>query len=349
MIGVMVVDDSALMRKIISDIINDEENMQVIGTAKDGEEFLDKLESLKPDVITLDVEMPKMNGISALKKMKRMKIDIPVIVLSSPSGSDAITTMECLESGAFDFIPKPSGQISLDLYKVKYEIIEKINLAFEQKMRGQKKSEAPKEVRVEEKSEKMPIPARVEALVIGASTGGPKAIFKIITKLPEDLGIPVFIVQHMPEGFTKAFAERLNLNSCLKVQEASHMESIEENNVYIAPGGSHMEIGNDRRIYLNKEPAIWGVRPAADKLFSSASEVYGSGLMSIVLTGMGKDGSKGTVDVKNKGGLTISEDRSTCVIYGMPKSALETGKIDSVLPLDKIADEIIKQIRKSRG
>jgi len=153
----------------------------------------------------------------------------------------------------------------------------------------------------------------------------------------------------MPEGFTKAFSERLNLNCCLKVQEASHMQPIETNNVYIAPGGYHMEIGTDRRIHLNRGSSIWGVRPAADKLFTSASEVYGSGLISVVLTGMGKDGTNGTIDVKNNGGFTISEDKSTCVVYGMPKSAFETGKIDSVMPLDKIVEEIMKLIRKSRG
>lgn len=341
MIKVLVVDDSALMRKIISDMINQEENMCVAGTAKDGEELLEKIETLRPDIITLDVEMPKLNGIEALLEMKKRRIDIPVIMLSSVSSKGPMLTMQCLEAGAFDFIPKPSGEISLDISKVKSELAEKINLAYEKSLSSVEPINT-EEKKPEEKTAAAPV--KINAVVIGASTGGPRALYAVITKLPEDLGVPVFIVQHMPEGFTKAFADRLNTNSRMKVQEASHLQPVEINNVYVAPGGYHMEVGADCKIHLNREPSIWGVRPAADRLFSSAAEVYGSGLLSIVLTGMGRDGAKGTEDVKNAGGTTISEDKSTCVIYGMPKAAYETGKVDFVSPVDKIYEKILKLV-----
>jgi len=347
-IKVLVVDDSALMRKIISDMINEEENMEVIDVARNGEDFFNKLLRMNPDVVTLDVEMPKMDGITALKEMKKKNINIPVIVLSSAAKRSAQLTMECLESGAFDFISKPSGSISLDINKVKSDLIQKINLAYE---KNNKKQQSKSEITVDvwHNANRKIAANSIKAVVIGASTGGPKALYSLITKLPENLGVPVFVVQHMPEGFTKAFAERLNLNSGLKVVEASDMQFIDRNTVYIAPGGYHMEIFDDKRIHLNTEPSIWGVRPAVDKLFSTACNVYGSSLLSVVLTGMGRDGANGTIDVKNHGGVTISEDKSTCTIYGMPRAAFETGKVDIVMPLDKIANEIVRIVVGREG
>lgn len=188
----------------------------------------------------------------------------------------------------------------------------------------------------------------IQAVAIGASTGGPKALYTVVTNLPQHLGVPVFIVQHMPSGFTKAFAERLDNNSKIKVLEASDNEIINKDTVYIAPGGYHMVVENDGRIHLNTEPPVWGVRPAVDKLFFSASHVYGANLVSVVLTGMGKDGSKGTAEIKKNGGITIAEDESTCTIYGMPKAAYETGSVDQMLPIDRIADMIVNIINRHR-
>lgn len=356
---ILVVDDSALMRKIISDMINSQPNMEVIATARNGEDLFSKMEKFSPDVVTLDVEMPVMDGISALKKMRRMGINIPVIVLSSFSKKSSELTMECLENGAFDFIPKPSGTISLDLDKVKDDLITKINLAYEKCQEGCTKGEIKRHAKeaamtIKEIAEKENKDIninniirkksfnKIEAVVIGASTGGPKALYSVITKLPEDLNIPVFVVQHMPATFTKAFADRLNSNSKLKVVESKEGDIIEKNVVYIAPGGFHMEVGMDKKIHLNSEPPIWGVRPAVDKLFLSAAKLYKEKLLSIVLTGMGKDGAEGTIKVKENGGVTISEDKSTCTIYGMPRATFETGMVDMVLPLNNIADEIVR-------
>lgn len=351
-IKVLVVDDSALMRKIISDMINEEVDMEVIDTAKNGEDLFKKLDK-KPDVITLDVEMPVLNGIEALKRIKSSGNNIPVIMLSSVSKRGTELTMECLESGAFDFIAKPSGAISLDINKVKEDIVGKIRIAYLKIKKPNQRSISRNSINIDLQEKAMPrrssrrkeLNHKIDAVVIGASTGGPKALYKVITKLPK-LGIPIFVVQHMPSGFTKAFSERLNSNSILKVVEADEGLIIDKDTVYIAKGGYHMEIGLDKKIHLNLDPTMWGVRPAADKLFLSASKVYRKNLLSVVLTGMGKDGAEGTVQVKSLGGFTISEDESTCTIYGMPKAAFETGKIDEVLPLDEIADRITEIVIK---
>ena len=346
----LVVEDSALMRKIISDMINSEEDLAVLDTAKNGEDLLNKLEKMQPDVITLDVEMPKMDGIQTLKEIKRKNINIPIIMLSSISQRGTQLTMECLELGAFDFIPKPSGTISLDISKVKEDLVEKIKLANQRNNRVKvKRLEDPTKVasitqnRITDTLKRTN--AKIEAVVIGASTGGPRALYSVITAFPKNLGVPVLVVQHMPAGFTKAFAERLNSNSDIKVVEATNGQVIEADVVYIAPGGYHMEVGLDKKIHLNTEPSIWGVRPAVDKLFISSAKVYGGRLVSAVLTGMGKDGAQGTVEVKKSGGITFSEDVSTCTIYGMPKAAFETGMVDEVLPLTDIAINIQKLLK----
>ncbi|WP_446897256.1 protein-glutamate methylesterase/protein-glutamine glutaminase [Clostridium sp. LBM24168] len=357
-IKVLVVDDSALMRRIISDMIGEESDMETIGTARNGEDLLDKLSKKysgvnMPDIITLDVEMPKMDGITALKEMHRRNINIPTIVLSSISKEGTKLTMECLDAGALDFLPKPSGNISLDIDKVKDELIKRIKLSYHISSDASQNQSDLKIQNIKEKksissntanSYKSEVKRNIEAIVIGASTGGPKALYSVITKLPKNLGIPTFVVQHMPVGFTKAFSERLDSNSYQKVVEASDNINIIPDTIYIAPGGFHMEIGQDRKIHLNKEPAIWGVRPAVDKLFISASKVYGKNLISVVLTGMGKDGAEGTSVIKDNGGITISEDESTCIIYGMPKAAYSTGKVDMVLKLNEIADKLVKLV-----
>ncbi|GLC32313.1 protein-glutamate methylesterase/protein-glutamine glutaminase [Clostridium omnivorum] len=347
-IRVIVVDDSALMRKIISDMINSEDDMEVVDIAKNGQELLNKISNSTPQVITLDVEMPIMDGMTALKELKRSYKNIPVIMLSSISQKGTQLTMECLESGAFDFIPKPSGAISLDINKVKDELVQKIRIACDKNITSDAIKEGKPQMPMERTYQRNYISKlkndKIESVVIGASTGGPKALYTVITALPANLGVPVFVVQHMPVGFTKAFADRLNANSDIKVVEASENMPVERNVVYIAPGGYHMEIGLDKKIHLNLEPAIWGVRPAVDKLFISASKVYGSRIVSAVLTGMGKDGAQGTVEIKKHGGITLSEDKSTCTIYGMPKAAFETGMVDAVLPLEEIAIQIIKLV-----
>ncbi|MBU3142360.1 chemotaxis response regulator protein-glutamate methylesterase [Clostridium sp. CF012] len=357
------------MRKIVSDMINAEAEMEVINTAKNGQDLLTKITSKMPDVITMDIEMPKMDGIKALKELKKNNVNVPVIMLSSVSKTGTELTMECLEQGAFDFIAKPSGEISLDINKVRDELVEKIKLAYMQSdgknalrygknfktnransikttTRGVREEDLASEAIAQGTSTRYRTRTsrNIEAVVIGASTGGPKALYKVITALPDNIGVPVLVVQHMPMGFTKAFADRLNINSKIKVVEAQDGDIVSKNVVYIAPGGYHMEIGGDKRIHLNTEPTLWGVRPAVDKLFISATAVYGSKLLSVILTGMGRDGAQGTAAIKDNGGFTMAEHQSTCIIYGMPKAAFETGKVDEVVPLDNVAEEINKVV-----
>ena len=376
-VRVIVVDDSAFMRKAISDMIESCADFEVIAKFRDGRELVEKVDKFNPDLITLDVHMRDLDGLATLKELKKMGKNYPVIMLSSATTEGSELTLECLDNGAITFITKPSGSISLDIDKVKERLIDEIkgitsnirvnksNIHMRQ-ITSNKESEIEnkikdrrvnaqlsqrKEINNSEKPSPMinnkviPKNKKIDAVVIGASTGGPKALQQVLTKLPANLNVPVFVVQHMPEGFTKVFAERLNKVCNLNVTEAEDGMSINRNTIYIAKGGSHMIIDSSIRVSLNKEPSIWGVRPAVDKLFESASKVYGGNLLSVVLTGMGKDGAEGSKRIKDCGGITISEDKSTCTIYGMPKAAYETGKIDLVLPLDQICNKITEIVK----
>lgn len=377
-VRVIVVDDSAFMRKAISDMIESCADFEVIAKFRDGRELVEKVDKFNPDLITLDVHMRDLDGLATLKELKKMGKNYPIIMLSSATTEGSELTLECLDNGAITFITKPSGSISLDIDKVKERLIDEIkgitsnirvnkssNIHMRQ-ITSNKESEIEnkikdrrvnthfsqrKEINNSEKPSPMinnkviPKNKKIDAVVIGASTGGPKALQQVLTKLPANLNVPVFVVQHMPEGFTKVFAERLNKVCNLNVTEAEDGMSINRNTIYIAKGGSHMIIDSSIRVSLNKEPSIWGVRPAVDKLFESASKVYGGNLLSVVLTGMGKDGAEGSKRIKDCGGITISEDKSTCTIYGMPKAAYETGKIDLVLPLDQICNKITEIVK----
>ena len=353
---VIVVDDSAFMRKAISDMIESESNFEVVAKFRDGRELVEKVDNYNPDIITLDVHMRDLDGLATLKELKRLGKNYPVLMVSTLTTEGSELTLECLDNGAISFITKPSGSISLDIIKVEKNLIEQIksitsNVNSKKKiMNTDKTSYTNNAVAViKEKniqlSSTVPKNKRIDAVVIGASTGGPKALQEVLTKLPSDLGVPVFVVQHMPEGFTKVFAERLDKACKMKVLEASEGMKIYKDTIYIAKGGQHMTVGANNTLSLNEEPAIWGVRPAVDKLFNSAIKVYGGNLISAILTGMGRDGADGTGNIKDNGGITISEDKSTCTIYGMPKAAFETGKVDLVVPLNEIASRIIKIIK----
>ena len=350
-IKVLVVDDSAFMRKAISDMINSQKDMEVIGIARNGLEAINKALDLNPDIITLDVEMPKMNGLEALKEIKK-RTKCEVIMLSSLTIEGSGITMDCLKEGAFDFIQKPSGSISLDINILVNELCEKIRYAYSHSKKikdnikinksnvynlgnGNNISQKPRKVDVS-----------VKAIVIGASTGGPKILFDILTSIPNGIDIPIFVVQHMPKGFTKAFADRINKSSELNVVEAKDKEKIQKNTIYIAPGGYHMTIKSKDEIALDMSPAIHGVRPAVDKLFKSASYIYKDSLLGCICTGMGKDGAEGIKAIKGIGGYNIAQDEETSVVYGMPRAAYETGCVDIVLPYYKIADEIVRVIRR---
>jgi two-component system chemotaxis response regulator CheB len=358
-IKIIVVDDSAFMRKAISDMIESESNFEVVAKLRDGRELVEKVDKYNPDIITLDLQMRDLDGLATLKELKRLGKNYPVLMVSSSTTEGSELTLECLDNGAISFITKPSGAISLDIIKVQKNLIEQIK-SITSNVNSRKKIISTNNKTsytynnatiINEKSIKrentMSIPKnkRIDAVVIGASTGGPKALQEVLTKLPGNLGVPVFVVQHMPEGFTKVFSERLDKACEMKVIEAYEGMKISKDTIYIAKGGQHMTIGSNNVINLNEEPPIWGVRPAVDKLFNSAIRVYGGNLISAILTGMGRDGADGTSNIKDSGGITISEDKSTCTIYGMPKAAYETGKVDLIIPLHDIATKIIKIIQ----
>lgn len=337
---VLVVDDSAFMRRVISDILSGTEEFRVIGTARDGNDALRKVHQLNPDMVTMDVEMPGLDGLSALGYIMS-ETPRPVVMLSAYTTERAEATMRALDYGAVDFIAKPSGTISLDLATVADQLLDALRAAASANL-------AAVPVRMPRRSIAEPPRVRAAAgegsdmaVAIAASTGGPRALAELIPRLRNPLGAAVLVVQHMPPRFTRTLAERLDGLGGLSVTEAEDGEPVRRDRVYLAPGDFHMRVvreGGAVKIALSQEPSVWGVRPAADPLFHSVVEVYGGRTVGVVLTGMGRDGADGLRAIREAGGGTIAQDRASSVIYGMPQAAAEWA--DSILPLDRIAAEV---------
>lgn len=332
-IKLLIVDDSAFMRKIIADLVAELEGIEIVGIARNGLDALEIIPKLNPDIITLDIEMPKLNGIETLKQIKKL-YDIPVIMLSSLTGVDI--TIEALQIGAIDFIQKPTD-LQADLNDLKIELDNKIKSSL-------RKSPISTIIKNAVIAQSKSVEKNIKAVVIGASTGGPKALVSLISKLPKNLNIPIFIVQHMPKGFTTSFAARLDNESPVKVVEAMDGMAIESGTVYLAPGDYHMTLERGK-IKLNVGDKLHGVRPAVDYLFNSAANIYGDELLGIILTGMGRDGAEGMNTIKNNGGYNIAQNEETCVVYGMPSSAVARGVVHEILSLDDISTNINKLIR----
>lgn len=346
-IKILVCDDSALMRRIISDILKSDPELIVVGTAKNGQEALDLIPTLQPDVLTLDIEMPVLTGLEALPMIWR-KYKLPTIMLSSLTQEGADATITALELGAFDFVGKPSGSISLDLPKVSQELIAKVKAAAKKDQVVQstkyfrplpKPNPAPpKPMRTGKRVE--------EVIAIGTSTGGPRALQVVLTHLPAELPAAVVIVQHMPAGFTKSLSQRLDQLCSVRVHEAQDGQVLEEGHVYIAPGDYHMRVISEtpgiHTIRLNQEPPLGGHRPAVDVLFDSIAKLQGTRVRAAILTGMGGDGAIGMLKIKAAGGRTIAEAQESCVVFGMPRSAIAKGCVDVVVPLNTIANELTK-------
>ncbi|NPA63158.1 MAG: chemotaxis response regulator protein-glutamate methylesterase [Methanococci archaeon] len=362
-IRVLVVDDSAFMRKVISDILNSDPEIEVIGTAKDGVEAVELVQKLEPDVITMDVEMPRMNGLEAVKKIMEIK-PTPIVMLSALTKEGSKITFEALEAGAVDFISKPSGSISLDIRKIGEDIIKKVKQAAKAKVVKKVSTTRHKPTIKEEKEEKKTLPQTSEELtvpdsklkemcvIIGSSTGGPPVVTEIISKLPKRMP-PIFVVQHMPPGFTKLFADRINQVSKLNVKEAEHGERVMPGYVYIAPGDYHMLLTKrGENVYIsldNKMPKVNGTRPAVDITAESVANIYGGKSVGVILTGIGKDGAYGFKKIKEKGGKIIAQDGKTCVVFGMPKAVIELGIADLVLPPSEIPEAIVKFCKEILG
>lgn len=333
---ILVVDDSAFMRKIITEQINKISGFEVVATAHDGEASLWKIERFKPDAITLDVEMPGMNGLETLKKI-REKWDIPVFMLSSVQEQDI--TIAALEAGAIDFIEKPKN-LRERPREFQEELTQHLEAVFKTRSRKVRDKQSNEPL-----TQTNSIPrVKKEAVVIGASTGGPKALIEIIECLPQDLSLPIFIVQHMPKGFTTSFAKRLNNHTKRPVVEAKNGEPIIPGTIYLAPGDYHMVI-DGKFIRLTQGPKVQRMRPAVDVLFESAVKRYGSNLLAVVLTGMGSDGTEGMQMVKDVGGHTIAQNEESCVVYGMPGNAVAAGVVDMSADLKTIG-EIINEVEQ---
>ena len=339
-IKVLTVEDSTLIRLIINNTIREMDGVELIGTAENGAVAIEKIKELKPDIVTLDVVMPVMDGLETLKILRKFT-DVPVIMLSGIS--DRRTTIEALENGAQDFLTKPES-ITRNKEEFKNDLEVRIKALSGKKIPKKRQTDLikPKTIQLD-KRERKSGQKKIDAIVIGASTGGPQMLTELVKTLPEDLAIPIFIVQHMPAGFTASFARRLDAHSDVNVVEAEDGMKIQKGTVYLAPGGLHMVI-NRNRIQLLDTPKVHSVRPAIDPMFESAIETYGKNILAVILTGMGKDGAEGCVAVKNAGGHVIAQDEESCVVYGMPKSAVETGAVDEVLSIYDIIVEINEQI-----
>ncbi len=344
-IKVLVVDDSALMRKIISDMLASSPDMEVVARANNGRDAIEKVTKLRPDVVTMDLEMPVLDGLHALGYIMS-ECPTPVIILSAENSED--TTITAFQYGAVDFMLKSSGNISLDLVDIKEELIRKIKAAAGVKIsRLSFIEEQIKEVKakpVRKTNEK-------KIVVIGTSTGGPRALQQVIPLLPPTLDAAVLVVQHMPPGFTKSLADRLNSQSMMRVKEAKEGDIVESGIILIAPGDYHMEVKQRRKedrmielIALNQNEKVQGVRPSVDVLLNSVVPIYGKNSLGVILTGMGSDGSTGIAKLKKAGGKVIAEDESTCVVYGMPRAIIEQKLADYVLPITRIAEGIAENI-----
>ncbi|MFZ5641470.1 MAG: protein-glutamate methylesterase/protein-glutamine glutaminase [Bacillota bacterium] len=343
-IDVLVVDDSAYMRKVITTMLQSDEEIFVVDTARDGLDALEKVKQLKPQVITLDVEMPRMDGLTALQRIMQ-ECPTAVIMLSSLTQEGSETTIKALTLGAVDFVPKPSGAISLDIAKVKEDLIAKIKICTRASLKNVRSLTPVVEQRVARVPAGAPVGGVPDKLVvIGSSTGGPNALQQVIPRLPANLPAGVLIVQHMPPGFTASLAARLNEISGLAVKEAAEGDQLQSGQVYLAPGGQHMVLDGRLAIRLNSDPPVHSVRPAVDVTVESVVNNFKGSLVGVILTGMGYDGAKGMAAIKRVGGKTIAQDEATCVVYGMPRVVVEMGKADRVLPIGEIAEGIMDML-----
>jgi two-component system chemotaxis response regulator CheB len=359
-IKALVIDDTIVYRKIVGDVLKDMPGVEVIGTANNGKIALSKIRTLKPDLITLDIEMPEVNGIEVLEELRGMENPPLVIMLSTLTQKGSEMTIKALELGAFDFLPKPEdGKMADNLLKVKQAIEPIIRLI--KRRRGKPVGTASPVTVPSRPAAPRPAPrkpaapkARVhrtksEIIGIGISTGGPNALTRMIPMLPAAFKVPVLIVQHMPPMFTASLATSLNNKSNLEVREAQDGDVVAPGRVLIAPGGKQMKIvagadGLTRKIKITDDPPENSCKPSVDYLFRSIAHHYVGRATGVIMTGMGSDGAKGLVEMKNNGSIVIAQDEASCTVFGMPKAPIENGIADIIAPLDRIAEEIVKTV-----
>ncbi|MEW9697702.1 chemotaxis response regulator protein-glutamate methylesterase [Paenibacillus sp. SI8] len=360
--NILVVDDSVFMRKIISDLISEHPQFAIVGTAKNGKEAIEQVKLLRPDAVTMDIEMPEMNGLDALQRIMA-ELPTPIIMLSSLTQEGASETIRALELGAVDFIRKPSGSISLDLYKVKQLLHEKLQMAVKTKLKSFQQAMPTKVIQPTLASNhaqmikppnSLPIPigggtSFDHIVAIGTSTGGPRALHQVVSQIPAGFPAPILIVQHMPPNFTKSLAQRLNDISQIQVVEAQDGDVLHAATAYVAPGGWHMTAYKDSfktyKIRLTKEEPRSGHRPSVDVMFESLLSMNELKRHIVLMTGMGSDGAKGMLSLMNSGvTTTIAESEETCVVYGMPRAAVELKAAMHILPQQEIAAKLTQAV-----
>jgi two-component system, chemotaxis family, protein-glutamate methylesterase/glutaminase len=356
-IRVLIVDDSPFMRKALERMLAEAPDIQVVGLARDGEDALARIPELHPDIVTLDVEMPRMDGLTCLRHIME-RHPLPVLMVSAQTQEGANATMEALALGALDFISKETSLASTSILQIQRDLQEKVRkLAHSPKFRKARIPPAPAPLvpprtPLVAPAPRPPVPTgalapgpMAQILAIGCSTGGPKALQDLLPGLPKNLPVPCLIVQHMPATFTRAFADRLNTLCQVAVKEAEQGDVLQPGTVYIAPGGIHMlyrQRGSQACLELSPEPATSLHRPAVDVLFQSLAEQCRSQVLALILTGMGNDGAKGMAQLKALGAHTMAESEESCVVYGMPKAAVERGCVDQVAPIGDMAGLIRK-------
>lgn len=345
-IRVLLVDDASAVRRLVSGALNRDPELDVIGTAADGQIALTRIDELRPDVVVLDLEMPVMDGLQTLTALRKTHPRLPVIMFSRFTQRGVEATVRALTLGADDYVPKPGDGLDVDAC-VGGQLIPKIKLLA---ARGARAAPAPPSAAAPKPT---PLgtarrPARVEVVVIAASTGGPNALAALLPAFPVDWRVPILIVQHMPPTFTTRLSERLAERSGLRVCEAAGGESVAAAQVWVAPGDYHLLVRRDGasiRLVLDQGPQVNSCRPAADVLFRSAAEVYGAGVLAVVLTGLGQDGRAGCERVRAAGGQALAQDRESSVVWSMPGAIVEAGLADAVVPLDRLGAEIISRVR----
>jgi two-component system chemotaxis response regulator CheB len=353
-IRVLVADDSAFMRKVLASMINADPQLEVIGEARDGREAVQQAETLAPDVISMDINMPQMDGLQATEAIMARN-PRPIVIVSSESRAGAETTLRSLELGAIDFVPKPSSGVDLDMNSVREELTRKLKMAARVRVvRTATRSRLQEEIaasapRVEPAG---PARARLESapagkfpvVVLAASTGGPATLMRFVPEFPRDFPGAVFLVQHMPASFTAQFAEQLKQVAQMEVKEAEMGEMVQPGRLYVCPGSHHLRLTQTGRVTLEDGPRVNGYKPCADLALESAAQFAGPMAIAVVMTGMGNDASQGVKQVKAAGGYVLAQDESTCVIFGMAAEAIKTGAVDQVLPIESLYKGIEKRV-----
>lgn len=343
-IKILIVDDTATYRKIMTRVIEEIPNAEPIGTAPSGGIALDKLDFLEPDLILLDVMMPEMDGVETLQRIKEKRPNIEIVMISAFDMANAIATIESLEHGALDFIAKP---VVKDMHEGIVQLKEKLEPLIQLLITNKeapKTVTAPKQkIEPEKPVHQINLPKKIDYVVLGISTGGPNALYQMMPSLDRNISCPILIVQHMPPLFTKSLAERLGKVSPLPIKETESGDSPLPGHIYIAPGGSHMvlEIDQGKHVLtINDDPPVNNCRPSVDVLFESVAKITNGDVLSVIMTGMGRDGTEGVATLKQKGAISLIQDQSTSVVWGMPRSVFEAGTADEVIPLEKMGQRI---------